>query len=358
MKPQDGAGTIRSMLRIEDLSVSFESPGRGGRVEALRGVRLSLTAGQTLAVVGESGCGKSVMALSCLRLLPRGSARIDRGSIRFEGRDLLTISEREMRRVRGGRIAMIFQEPMTSLNPVETVGGQIMEAVRLHQACSRRSARTEAIEALRQVGITDAPARWRAYPHEFSGGMRQRAMIAMALAGRPAVLLADEPTTALDVTVQKQVLDLIRSIQRERGMAVMLITHNLGVAATHADAVAVMAAGRVVECASARSLLARPLHPYTRGLLASIPALRGRRERLQTVDDVLHDPAEFARLPGHDRGLVPWWTRPPAAGAAQPARSESDSDDVVLHEAEPQHWVACRDGGFSAHKRETNPGVF
>jgi peptide/nickel transport system ATP-binding protein len=244
----------------------------GGPVRAVDGVSFSVPAGGTLGVVGESGCGKSLTALSVLRLAPQPPVRVVAGEVRFQGTDLLTLSEAELRRVRGRHAAMVFQEPMTSLNPVFTVGEQIGEGVRLHLGASRARARERAVEMLRQVGIPAPGERVDAYPHQLSGGMRQRVMLAMALSCDPALLIADEPTTALDVTIQAQILDLLKRLQAERRMAVMLITHDLGVVAESCDAVVVMYAGRVVERAPVRELFARPAHPYTAGLLRSIPS--------------------------------------------------------------------------------------
>jgi oligopeptide/dipeptide ABC transporter ATP-binding protein len=329
---EPGAGGA-PLLRVRDLAVSF---GRGEvRTPAVDGVRLSIFPGQTLAVVGESGCGKSVTAMSLLQLIPRPPGRFDRGQALFrptEGGaevDLLALDEARIRQIRGNQIAMIFQEPMTSLNPVYTVGDQIIEAVLLHQDAGRAQARGVALQAMHDVGIGEPESRLRAYPHEFSGGMRQRAMIAMALACRPRLLLADEPTTALDVTIQAQILALLRDLQRQRGMAIMLITHALGVVAENADAVCVMYGGRVVEYATVFDLFDRPLHPYTRGLLASIPRLGDRRERLITIRQIVDDPAEFRRLPG----LTPWWPR------HAPSTPPAGQNEYELIEAQPGHWV-------------------
>jgi len=295
-----------------------------------------------LAVVGESGCGKSVTALSVLRLIPSPPGHVEGGSILLEGRDLLKLDQRDMLRIRGGEIAMIFQEPMTSLNPVFSIGDQIIEAIVLHQNVKPREAREIAVESLRIVGISDPAARLRGYPHEFSGGMRQRAMIAMALACKPKLLLADEPTTALDVTIQAQILDLLSSLREEhnhRGMAIMLITHDLGIVAERADVVCVMYAGRCVEYARVDDLFRNPLHPYTRGLFQCRPTLHERRPRLTTVYAVVSNPEEYRRLPDFEKGVVPWWPgmKPETNGLASPA----ESDEIVLHEAEPDHWVAC-----------------
>jgi ABC-type dipeptide/oligopeptide/nickel transport system ATPase component len=325
-----------SLLEIADLAVTFGVAG--GRVRAVDGVSLTIHRGQTLALVGESGCGKTATAMTVLQLVPRPPARIERGSILFEGRDLLALSEKEMLRIRGGEIAMIFQEPMTSLNPVFTVGDQVVEAILLHQKVGRREAAEIALDAMSDVGIPDPKRRLRAYPHELSGGMRQRAMIAMALACQPKLLLADEPSTALDVTIQAQILELLGQLQRDREMAIMLIAHDLGVVAESADVVCVMYAGRAVEYARVYDLFEKPYHPYTRGLMASVLKLGEARGRLGTIDQVVGDPGEFSRLPGHDEGVVPWWPAmaPPGDLAAPPGGSDS-----VLYEIEPGHWVGC-----------------
>ncbi|MGE5511845.1 MAG: ABC transporter ATP-binding protein [Bacteroidota bacterium] len=269
------------LLELSDLHVSFS--GDSGRItHAVQGVGLSLARGKTLGLVGESGSGKSVTALSIMRLLPKESASI-RGHIRFEGRELLTLSEREMQDLRGNRVAMIFQEPMTSLNPSYTVGDQIGESLQRHRGLNRAAARRQAIALLERVRIPSAAARVDEYPHKLSGGMRQRVMIAMALACEPALLIADEPTTALDVTIQAQILDLLRMLQAETGTAILLITHDLGVVAEMADEVAVMYAGEIVERGSVAAVLSAPEHPYTAGLLGSIPRLSTRRDRLSTI---------------------------------------------------------------------------
>ena len=332
----DAAAGKRPLLEIADLAVSFDVAG--GPVRAVDGVSLSIHPRQTLALVGESGCGKSVTAMTVLKLIPCPPGRVDRGSILFEGRDLLTLSEREMLQVRGGEIAMIFQEPMTSLNPVYTIGDQIVEAVRLHQDVNRKQAVEIAVAAMRDVGIPDPGRRLRAHPHQFSGGMRQRAMIAMALACQPKLLLADEPSTALDVTIQAQILQLLSGLQRHRGLAVMLITHDLGVVAENADVVCVMYAGRAVEYATVYDLFEKSYHPYTRGLFTSIPKLGDPKRRLTTIDQVIGDPSEFRKLPGYEKGVVPWWPTmsPPADLATSPGGSDS-----LLYEVEPDHWVGC-----------------
>jgi len=262
------------LLRVRDLKTYFVTEQGGGTARAVDGVSFDLHAGETLGLVGESGCGKTVTSLSLLRLVPEPPGHILPGSfVELEGRNLLVLAPKELRAIRGNEMAMIFQEPMTSLNPVFTVGDQIAEAAIVHQRLSRRAARARAIEMLKLVGIPDPAQRVDHYPHQMSGGMRQRVMIAMALVCHPKVLIADEPTTALDVTIQAQILELLERLQAELGMAVMLITHDLGVVAGSADRVVVMYAGQVVEQAPTPDLFARPLHPYTEGLLASVPRL-------------------------------------------------------------------------------------
>jgi len=279
------------LLRLENLKTYFHTDD--AVVRAVDGVSYEVNAGETLAVVGESGSGKSVTALSILRLIPQPPGRIESGRILFKGRDLLTLSEAEMRTIRGREISMIFQEPMTALNPVFTCGEQIIEAVMLHDRVDRRAARKRAIEMLELVGIPSAGQRVDEYPHQLSGGMRQRVMIAMALACRPSVLIADEPTTALDVTIQAQILELLKRLQAEMGMAVILITHDLGVVAETADRVAVMYAGQVVEYSDVRSAFRKPLHPYAAGLQASLPKLGETRTSLRVIPGNVPNPARF-----------------------------------------------------------------
>ena len=261
------------ILAIDDLHTRFFT--RDGVVRAIEGLSLTVQAGEVLGVVGESGCGKSVTALSVMRLIPERSGRIVQGSVHFEGKNLAALDEAQMRAIRGNQIAMVFQEPMTSLNPVHTVGAQIAEAVSIHQGLSKTAALARAVEMLGLVRIPDAERRVHDYPHQFSGGMRQRVMIAMALSCNPKLLIADEPTTALDVTIQAQILKLMMELNGRVGAAIMLITHDLGVIAETAHRVVVMYAGRKVEEATVDALFERPMHPYTRGLLASIP--RGRQ---------------------------------------------------------------------------------
>jgi oligopeptide/dipeptide ABC transporter ATP-binding protein len=272
------------LLRVRDLKTYFVTDRGAGTARAVDGVSFDLQPGETLGIVGESGCGKTVTSLSILRLIPEPPGHIRPGSyIEFEGRNLLSLAPKELRAIRGNRIAMIFQEPMTSLNPVLTIGDQVAEAAIVHQRLSRRAARARAIEMLQQVGIPDPGSRVDDYPHQLSGGMRQRVMIAMALICHPQILIADEPTTALDVTIQAQILELLARLQQQLGMAVLLITHDLGVVAGTADRVVVMYAGQVVESAPTPELFARPRHPYTEGLMASIPRLDRPRERLHSI---------------------------------------------------------------------------
>ena len=280
------------LLEIDSLRTWFDT--LSGTVRAVDGVSFTVQAGQTLGVVGESGCGKSVTALSILRLLPTPPAR-HLGAIRYRGSNLLALSEREMRQIRGNRISMIFQEPMTSLNPVLTVGRQIAETVLVHQEVNRAEAMQRAVEMLRLVQIPEPERRAREYPHQLSGGMRQRVMIALALACNPELLIADEPTTALDVTIQAQILDLIKRLQKELGMGVMLITHDLGVVAESCDRVVVMYAGCKVEESSVLALFSQPLHPYTRALMASMPAMNSQLKRLTEIPGMVPSPHELGR---------------------------------------------------------------
>jgi peptide/nickel transport system ATP-binding protein/oligopeptide transport system ATP-binding protein len=280
-----------ALLRIEDLRTVFRSSN--GDIAAVDGVTLDVPRGKTLGIVGESGCGKSMLSLSIMRLVPQ-PGRIAQGSVKLDGRDLAALSPAEMRGVRGSDIAMIFQEPMTSLNPVHSVGDQLTEAMRAHDPkASDAELRDRAIEALRRVRIPSPERRFAEYPHQLSGGMRQRVMIAMALSCKPRLLIADEPTTALDVTVQAQILDLLRDLQQETGMSVILITHDLGVVAEMADEVAVMYAGRVVERGTAKDIFEDPQHPYTIGLLGSIPRIEEDRDRLLSIDGSVPPPFAF-----------------------------------------------------------------
>ncbi len=277
-----------TLLQIHDLTTEFYT--EEGVVHAVDGVSYDVQEGETLGLVGESGSGKSVSALSILRLIPNPPGKIVKGEVLFEGEDILKMSEEEIRHIRGNRIAMVFQEPMTSLNPVLTIGRQLTEALELHLKMDQSSAKRRASELLDMVGIPAGGARLNDYPHQFSGGMRQRVMIAMALSCNPKLLLADEPTTALDVTIQAQVLEILARLSRELGTAVVIITHNLGVVARYADRVNVMYAGRIVETATADDLYANPRHPYTIGLLKSVPRLdQSKKDRLIPIDGVPPD---------------------------------------------------------------------
>jgi len=324
--------TGAAVLEIDDLRVHFAN--RDGVVRAVDGVSWTVGRGETLGVVGESGCGKSVTALSVLRLVPEPPARLAGGSVRFAGRDLLSLPESELRRVRGNQISMIFQEPMTSLNPVLTIGRQIGESLRLHQGLSRPAALDRAAEMLDLVRIPEPRRRLGQYPHEMSGGMRQRVMIAMALACNPAVLIADEPTTALDVTIQAQILGLMAEIRDRLGTAIVLITHDLGVIAEMAERVVVMYAGRKVEEAPAEALFEQPMHPYTVGLLASIPRLNREAEASRTRP-------RLAEIPG----LVPSLSRAPVGCTFAPrcplATERCRRDYPPLEEKRPGHLAAC-----------------
>ncbi len=280
------------LLEVENLRTHFDT--LNGPARSVDGVSYTVRAGQTLGVVGESGCGKSVTALSILRLLQTPPACIH-GSVRLRGLELLTLPEAQMRQIRGNRISMIFQEPMTSLNPVLTIGRQIAETVRVHQGLGRAAALERATEMLRLVQIPEPARRVHEYPHQLSGGMRQRVMIALALACRPEVLIADEPTTALDVTIQAQILELIKGLQRELGMGVVMITHDLGVVAESCQRVVVMYAGRKVEEADVLELFDRPLHPYTRALMASMPALNSHSARLTEIPGLVPSPLQTRR---------------------------------------------------------------
>jgi peptide/nickel transport system ATP-binding protein len=318
-----------ALLEIENLQTHFRTPD--GINRAVDGLSLEIEAGQTLAIVGESGCGKSVTAMSVLRLIPEPPGKIA-GRIAFNGRDLLKLSDAEMRDIRGNEISMIFQEPMSSLNPVLTIGRQIREPLRLHQRLDRAAAEKRAVEMLALVGIPEPQRRVNEYSHQMSGGMRQRVMIAMALACNPKLLIADEPTTALDVTVQAQILDLMRELKQRVGAAIMLITHDLGVVAEVAEHVVVMYAGRKVEEAPARQLFARPRHPYTQGLLGAVPklgsSLTGDEQRLAEI------PGLVPSLKDRIQGCVFASRCPRATDICRQAAPK-------LQDKAPGHWVAC-----------------
>jgi peptide/nickel transport system ATP-binding protein len=322
------AAASEPLLRVEDLRVEF--PSEDGVVHAVDGITYQVFPGRTLGIVGESGSGKTVSSLTALGLTRRQGARIS-GRILFEGQDLLTVSEDGMRAIRGNDIAMIFQDPLSALHPLYKVGRQLTEAVRAHRDVSKQQARARAIELLGLVGIPDPARRVDQYPHEFSGGMRQRVMIAMALANEPKLLFADEPTTALDVTVQAQILALMERLQRELGMAIVIITHDLGVVAEMADEIAVMYAGRIVETATAANLFASPEHPYTWGLLKSIPRLDAQRDE------------DLVPIPGTPPSLI----HPPSGCHFHPRCPYSQPDHARIDPAlepvpdDPAHHVAC-----------------
>ena len=314
------------VLDVKNLQTVFFT--NSGLFRAVDDVSFSVRRGETLAIVGESGCGKSVTALSIMRLVPDPPGRIVGGSVTLEGTELLELDEAEMRAIRGNRISMIFQEPMTSLNPVMRIGDQITEAVRLHRKLTSREAWNKAVEMLRLVRIPEPEQRAREYPHQLSGGMRQRAMIAMSIANDPDVIIADEPTTALDVTVQAQILELMQGLQRELGMAIILITHDLGVIAETCNDVVVMYAGRIAEAGPVQDIFSRPSHPYTRGLLDSIPTLdKPRKTRLNVIE-----------------GMVPGLKDLPAGCRFQnrcPYRIDLCASQPPLEEVSPGHETAC-----------------
>jgi oligopeptide/dipeptide ABC transporter ATP-binding protein len=318
---------MADLIQVNDLQTSFFTPE--GEVRAIDGVSFQIAEGKTLGLVGESGCGKSVTSLSIMRLIPSPPGKIVGGQILYRGRDLLKLNNEEMRKIRGNEISMIFQEPMTSLNPVFTVGNQIGEAIRLHQGLGKKQTRQKTIEMLRLVKIADPESRVDAYPHQLSGGMRQRVMIAMALSCHPNLLIADEPTTALDVTIQAQILELMKELQQKIGMALLLITHDLGVVAEQADDVVIMYAGKIVERAAAQTIFARPFHPYTVGLLNSLPGTgEKKKKRLDAIPGVVPSPLH---LPSGCRFRD---RCPKAAGLcaeAEPQLAEKDQD----------HFVAC-----------------
>src|SRR5713226_9444846 len=325
------------LLRVSNLRTSFFTSD--GEVRAVDGVTFDIGDGKTVGLVGESGCGKSVTALSIVQLLPMGTGRIVGGEIQFQARNLASLPEQEIRRIRGNEISMIFQEPMTSLNPVMTVGDQIAETVRLHQGASRSEARNRAIEMLRLVKIADPQKRVGNYPHQFSGGQRQRVMIAMALALNPGLLIADEPTTALDVTIQAQILDLMLELKgHQKDSAILLITHNLAVVAETCDRVAVMYGGKIQELAPVKELVRNPMHPYTRGLLGSLPRVDGNKaERLTTIPGSVPD---ILDLPAGCK----FTTR-------CPDRFEPCPDiEPALIERAPGHFVRCHLYGITNEK--------
>ena len=314
------------LIKVQNLKTYFYMEDEV--VPAVDGVSFTINEGETLGIVGESGCGKSVTALSILRLIPQPPGKIVEGNVFLRDVDLLTLSESEMRKVRGNEISMIFQEPMTSLNPVFKVGDQIAEAIRLHQGLDKNAAWRKSIDALASIGIPSPRDRVNDYPHQMSGGMRQRVMIAMAISCNPSLLIADEPSTALDVTIQAQILDLMRQLQNELRMSILLITHDLGVIAEMARNVAVMYAGLIVESADVTQIFERPLHPYTQGLLNSIPKLVGGGERLTAIDGVVPDPTH---LPPGCR------FEPRCKYAVEQCKHEIPAPEYL----EPEHLVRC-----------------
>jgi len=317
-----------TLLKVTDLRTYFDT--EDGLVQAVDGVNFSIDSGETFALVGESGCGKSVTAFSIMGIVPDPPGKVVGGSIEFEGRDLLGYSEKKMRQVRGSRISMIFQEPMSSLNPVFTCGNQIVEAIRLHRNLRGSEADNLAIEMLDKVGIPAPAQRFREYPHQMSGGMKQRVMIAMALSCNPKLLIADEPTTALDVTIQAQILDLIKSIQEASNLAVLLITHDLAVVAETAHRVGVMYASKMAEMTDVTSLFDDPLHPYTQGLFRSLPRLGTRTARLDTIPGNVPNPLNFPTG-------CKFHPRCPIGRTLQQCRNE----EPPLKEVRPGHWCAC-----------------
>jgi len=351
-----------TLLRVRDLRTNFAT--EDGLVKAVDGVNFRIAKRQTFALVGESGCGKSVTAFSILRLLPP-TARVSATAIELQGRNLLELTDKQMRQVRGGKISMIFQEPMSSLNPVYTCGNQIVEAIQLHRDMSASQARDLAIQMLRHVGIPAPEQRFDEYPHQLSGGMRQRVMIAMALSCDPALLIADEPTTALDVTIQAQILQLLKDIQQTSDLSILLITHDLAVVAETADVVAVMYASKIVELAGVKELFANPLHPYTHGLFRSLPRLGQKLERLETIPGNVPNPLHFPQgckfHPRCDR------TRAAAAGAplgetvalanGERVMRRCAFEEPPLRELEHCHWASCWEIPDFENARRTDPSL-
>jgi oligopeptide/dipeptide ABC transporter ATP-binding protein len=317
---------VDTLLDIRDLTVSFDTPD--GRARAVDRVSFTIRAGETLGLVGESGCGKTVSALALMRLIQTPPGRIEGGEILFKGRDLLKLSERDMRKIRGNEISMVFQEPMTSLNPVFTCGYQVEEAVVLHQKVTKREALERTLEMLALVKIPDPKRVAKSYPHQLSGGMRQRVMIAMALSCNPSLLIADEPTTALDVTIQAQILDLLQGLQQTFGMAILMITHDLGVIAETCRRVIVMYAGKVMEIASVNDLFHDPRHPYTRGLRESIPRIAHKGERLKVIPGKVPDPLD---LPKGCR----------FSDRCKYAEYRCDNEEIQLRDVKPGHSIRC-----------------
>ena len=356
----------KPLLAVKDLRTYFDTDD--GLVKAVDGVSFRIPHQRTFALVGESGCGKSVTAYSILRLLPIPPARIASGRVELEGENLLELTDRQMRTVRGGQISMIFQEPMTSLNPVYTCGSQIIEAVRLHRSLPAREAKDLAVDMLTKVGIPEPAQRLKEYPYQLSGGMRQRVMIAMALSCNPRLLIADEPTTALDVTIQAEILDLLRQLQQEGGLSILLITHDLAVVAEMTHEIAVMYASRLAELAELSELFAQPLHPYTHGLFRSLPRLGERKDRLETIVGNVPNPLLFP--PGckfHPRCPLTH-QRAQQAQEAQTATIGQDgrtvrvlkrcvTEEPNLREVRPGHWCACWEAEGYQGAPETDPAA-
>ena len=352
------------MLVVQNLKTYFDT--EDGLVRAVDGVSFRIRKGQIFALVGESGCGKSITALSVMRLLSCPPGRIASGRIELDGTNVLELSERRMRDVRGGQISMIFQEPMSSLNPVFTCGNQIVEAIELHRGLSGSKARDLAIAMLAKVGIPDPARRLNEYPHQMSGGMQQRVMIAMALSCNPKLLIADEPTTALDVTIQAQILDLIKELQHKEELSILLITHDLGVVAETADMVGVMYASRLAELTDAKSLFAQPLHPYTQSLFKSLPRLGAKKDRLDTIPGTVPNPLNFpSGCTFHPRCFLtkqlaeqaPGESVEIESGATGRIRVLKRCADAIpaLREISPGHWCSCRECPGYAQGRDTNP---
>ena len=337
---------MQTLLEITGLTTTFSSSTE--TVTAVDRVDLHIDRGEIVCLVGESGCGKSVTALSIMGLLPSPPAKITAGSILFKGADLRSLSEKQLRRIRGKEIAMIFQEPMTSLNPVFTIGSQIMEAIQLHQSLPKADAKARVIELLKTVAIPDPEQRFREYPHQLSGGMRQRAMIAMALACNPDLLIADEPTTALDVTIQAQILELLLRLREEFGLAILLITHDLGIVAETADRVAVMYAGRLVETASALDLFAEPLHPYSQGLIQSAKLIGNSdlNDKKTYHASTQTTRPDRKKLPAIDGSVPPLSALPPGCAFSPRCRYATEACSLpsavkTMHEPRPSRFVRC-----------------
>jgi len=334
------ATTVEPLLTVNNLKTQFFT--QDGVVKAVNGVSFQLLPGETLGIVGESGCGKSITAMSLMRLIPTPPGKIVDGQVVFQGKDILKMNDEQIRSIRGNDIAMIFQDPMTSLNPVLTINRQISESLELHKGMNKSESRARAIELLKMVGIPNAEQRVDQYPHQFSGGMRQRVMIAMALSCDPLLLIADEPTTALDVTIQAQILDLMRKLQQERGTAVILITHDLGVVAGMSDRIQVMYAGTVVETADTYELFGNPRHPYTLGLLKSIPRLDSVKDKLDPIRGL---PPDLIDLPD----MCPFSPR------CDYSEELCERKAPMLREVKPGHRVACHFNIINSEKVELAP---